>query len=123
MTPTFDSPALAREVESLTDAERHSLPYGVIKLDPSGTVCFYSETEARNSGRKKRPTVGLAFFTDVAPCMNTPQMRGRIEAAQRGGIVDVEIGWVGDFDDDDGEITIRAVSASDGGLWLFMQRD
>ena len=70
----------------------------------------------------ERPIVGLDFFADVAPCMSGPDMRGRIEAATRRGAVDIECGWIGDFDDPNGEMQIRVLSATDGGLWLFMNR-
>jgi photoactive yellow protein len=122
MIPAFEAADLASQVEALSDAERDALPYGAIKLDVKGVVCAYNQTEARLSGRKSRPTVGLSFFADVAPCMASPDMRGRIDDAARRGAVDIEIGWIGDFDDPDGEIQIRVLSASDGGLWLFMNR-
>ena len=123
MIPPFEARDLARQVEALSDGERDALPYGVIKLDARGVVRVYSRTEAALSGRKGRPTVGLGFFEEVAPCMANPDMRGRVEAAAARGSVDVEIGWIGDFDDPDGEIRIRVMSASDGGLWLFMNRE
>ncbi len=123
MIPNFDSADLAKKIEALSDEERDALPYGVIKLDARGVVHGYSATEAQQSGRKKRPTVGLDFFNEVAPCMASPAMRGRVEAAAARGTVDIEIGWTGDFDDPDRDIRIRVMSASDGGLWLFMNRD
>jgi photoactive yellow protein len=123
MIPPFEAPDLARQVEALSEQQRDALPYGIIKLDARGLVQIYSRTEAALSGRKKRPTVGLDFFAEVAPCMGSPEMRGRVEAAKARGSVDVEIGWIGDFDDPDGEIRIRVMSAADGGLWLFMNRD
>jgi hypothetical protein len=55
--------------------------------------------------------------------MASPDMRGRVEEAKARGSVDVEIGWIGDFKDPDGEIRIRVMSAADGGLWLFMNRE
>lgn len=119
----FDEVALARAVERLSDAERDALPFGVVKLDAAGAVTFYSKTEAVQSGFKKRPAVGRDFFLEIAPCMNTPALKGRIDAARQAGKVDVEIGWVGDFDDPDAEMRIRAQSAADGGLWIFLQRD
>ena len=122
MIPDFESAELARQVEALSAEERDKLPYGVIKLDANGVVEVYNSAEARLSGRKKRPTVGLDFFAEVAPCMANPDMRGRIEQARRRGAVDIEIGWIGDFDDPNGEIEIRVLSAIDGGLWLFMNR-
>ena len=123
MIPPFEAPDLARRVEAMDEAARDALPYGVIKLDARGFVEVYSRAEAALSGRKKRPTVGLDFFAEVAPCMASPEMRGRVEAAKARGSVDVEIGWVGDFHDADREIRIRVMSAADGGLWLFMNRE
>jgi photoactive yellow protein len=123
VTLPFEVPDLARRVEAMSREERDALPYGVIKLDPRGLVDVYSRTEATLSGRKNRQTVGLDFFAQVAPCMASPDMRGRIEAAKARGSVDIEIGWIGDFDDPDGEIRIRVMSAADGGLWLFMDRE
>ncbi len=122
MIPAFESADLARRVEALTADERDALPYGVVKLDSAGVVEIYNSTEARASGRKQRPAVGLDFFAEVAPCMAKPEMRGRVEQARARGSVDIEIGWIGDFDDPNGEIQIRVLSASDGGLWLFMNR-
>jgi len=123
MILSFEAPDLARRVEAMSDEERDALPFGVIKLDAGGLVEVYSRTEAALSGRKRRPTLGRDFFAEVAPCMASPEMRGRVEAAKARGSVDVEIGWIGDFDDPDGEIRIRVISAADGGLWLFMDRE
>jgi len=123
MIPNFESVDLARKIEALTQVERDALPYGVVKLDARGVVQEFSATEAQRSGFKKRPAVGHDFFKEVAPCMASPEMRGRVEAAAARGTVDIEIGWTGDFDDPDREIRIRVMSASDGGLWLFMNRD
>ena len=122
MTPPFEAQDLAAQVEAMSEAELDALPYGVIKLDAGGVVEVYSRAEAQLSGRKKRPAVGLDFFSEVAPCMASPQMRGRVDAAKARGSVDVEIGWIGDFKDPNGEIRIRVMSAGDGGLWLFMNR-
>lgn len=123
MIPNFESVDLARKIEALSDAERDALPYGVVRLDARGVVLGFSTTEAQKSGYKKRPAVGLDFFREVAPCMALPAMRGRVEAAAARGTVDIEISWTGDFDDPDREIRIRVMSSSDGGLWLFMNRD
>lgn len=119
----FAAPDLARRIEALDRAAIDSLPFGVIKIAAEGRIELYSATEARQSGRKKRPTLGLNLFTDVAPCMDTDIMRGRIQQAVARGRVDFELGWVGDFDDPEAEILIRVQSASDGGVWFFMNRD
>ncbi len=119
---TFEAPALARAVEALTPAEIDALPFGAIRVAEDGTVAFYSAGERRLSGYGNRPTVGLRFFTDIAPCMNTPAFAGRIVRAQQEGTLDIEFEYVGDFDDREKELRVRVQSASAGGFWIFMQR-
>ncbi len=119
----FNDPNLAKKLEELSDGERHELPFGVIKLDSKGMVTFFSATEARQSGYKERPAVGLDFFLSIAPCMATPEFKGRVEHARQQGTVDIEMGWVGDFDDMDREMVVRIQSASDGGIWICLNRE
>ncbi|NVN84652.1 MAG: hypothetical protein HXX15_01075 [Rhodopseudomonas sp.] len=118
---TFGNPDLARRVESLSIGEINALPFGVIKLDSAGIVAIYNTTEAIESGYGRRP-LGLEFFSHVAPCMNSDGFKGRIDHARRHGAVDVEIGWVGDFDNRDIAIQVRVQSARDGGIWIFNNR-
>ena len=117
----FDDIDVALALEALSDRQRNSLDYGVVKLDRNGVVSHFSETEARKSGFDK-PAIGKDFFLQVAPCMNKPEFKGRLDEAWSKGKVDIEIGWVGDFNDADREIRIRAVSASDGGVWILLNR-
>ncbi len=118
----FDAADLARRIEAMETQDVERLPYGVFKLDARGVVQVHSWTEAESAGRLTRPAVGLDFWREVAPSLSGPDMRGRVEAAAAQGAVDVVMGWSGDFDDADGEIQIRAMSAAGGGLWLFMKR-
>jgi photoactive yellow protein len=119
---TFDTPNLAKVIEQLSVDDINQLPFGAIKLNAAGLVEFYSAREAALSGRGDRPVLGLAFFTKIAPCMDTPQFRGQIEAAIARGRLDAEFTHVGDFSDADRELAVRAQSASDGGFWLFLKR-
>jgi len=43
----FDAADLARQIETL---RLDTLSFGVILIDRDGTIAFYSQTEARNSG-------------------------------------------------------------------------
>ena len=123
MTATidFDAPDLAASVEQLTQFELDQLPFGVILLDGEGTVLFYSETEARQSGYGALP-LGQNLF-EVSRCLGSDDFRGRIMRAREAGPVDLEIGWPGDYDDPTRELRIRVQSARQGGLWLFIDRD
>jgi photoactive yellow protein len=119
----FSRPDLAKAVEQLSPGERDQLAFGVIRLDADGVATFFNKTEAQLSGFKSRPALGLDFFLDVAPCMGTPEFRGRIEQARLNGTIDIEMGWVGDFNDIDREMQVRIQSSSDNGLWIFIHRE
>jgi photoactive yellow protein len=120
--PEFDTPDLARAVEALPEAAIHALAFGAIRLAADGSVAFFSEAEARLSGRGERPVLGRNYFAEIAPCFATPEYLGRIERAQSGGTLDIEFGIVGDFDDAAKELRVRVQSAAQGGIWIFTDR-
>ena len=106
--PSFDTPKLAQAVEQLAPDAIDRLPFGAIKLDRSGAVMLISQRERELSGRGDRPSLGLDFFTDIAPCMDNPHFKGRIDAALAAGLLDAEFSHVGDFADRDRELSVRA---------------
>ena len=118
----FETPDIARQVETLDEAAIDALPFGAIRLDDKGVVTFFSKAEREASGYGARPTVGKVFFTDIAPCMAQEGFRGRLEAARARGTLDLQFSWTGDFADRRPELRVRVQSASDGGVWIFMQR-
>jgi photoactive yellow protein len=65
------------KVNSVSEVELDSLPYGVIQLDPLGTVLRYNAFEAGLSGLKKQDVVGKNFFKQIAPCTDLQQFHGR----------------------------------------------
>jgi photoactive yellow protein len=121
--PRFDTPQLARAIEALPEAMLDRLPYGAIRVDEAGIVRVYSDAERRLSGSGERPRLGLDFFASIAPCMDTPRFRGRIERAMASGRLDLEFGWTGDFGDAARSLRVRVQSASGGGYWICMLRE
>lgn len=117
----FFAPDLASIIEILPPEVVHSLPYGAIRLDHEGRVIFYSDTERRLSGYFKE-TIARSFFTEIAPCMNNPNVRGRIDKALQAGKLNITFTHIGDFNDPDQELDIRVQSASNGGCWIFIRR-
>jgi photoactive yellow protein len=117
----FNAPDLAARVEMLSQSDLDHLPFGVILLDREGTVLFYSETEARQSGYGARP-LGQNFFA-VARCMASDDFRGRILRAMEAGTVDLEFGWAGDFAAPRRDMRMRVQSSRKGGVWILIERD
>ena len=121
--PSFDTPQLARTVEALPEAALDLLPFGAIRVDGAGIIRVYSGAERRLSGSGDRPRLGLDFFAGVAPCMDNPRFRGRIDKAMAAGRLDLEFGWTGDFTDAARSLRVRVQSATAGGYWIFMLRE
>lgn len=118
----IDDETLPARIERLSREEIDALPFGVIRLDADGIVTFYSKTEAEQSGFGDRRAIGRHFFTQLAPCLGTPERLQRIEQARRDGTLDIEFEQIGDFDDAERELRLRVVSATGGGAWVFLQR-
>ena len=121
---SFDSDDLAESLERMSDAEIDALPFGVIRLGADGKVLKYSRREAEQSGygRDRLPPIGLDFFIELAPCMNTSQFRGQIDQAAATGKVDIEFGHLGDFADRSRMLRIRILRAVTGGFWHLHER-
>ena len=119
---TFETPDLAKQLETIDTQTIDALPFGAIRLDDKGVVTFFSKAEREASGYGDRPTIGKIFFTDIAPCMAQEGFRGRLEAARARGTLDLKFSWIGDFADRRRELRVRVQSASDGGVWIFIQR-
>jgi photoactive yellow protein len=120
-TPDFHSPNLASIIEMLPPAIIDELPYGVIRLDAEGHVIFFSEAERRLSGYS-RETLTRSFFTEIAPCMNNRDFRGRIEAGLARGKLNIRFSYAGDFNNATRVLSVRVQSATNGGCWLFISR-
>ena len=117
----FNAPNLTAQIETLSQHELDSLPFGVVLLDRTGKVLFYSATEARLSGYGMMP-LGKNFFEAGRNPANS-ELRSRILGAMEQGPVDLEFGWKGDGADPQRELSIRVQSSRQGGVWLFIGRD
>lgn len=73
----------AADLSAMTREELDDLPFGAIRLSPYGTVLSYNEAEGRMTGRDPARVLGRNFFTDIAPCTDVREFRGRfVELAQ-----------------------------------------
>ena len=83
----------------------------------------FNKAEATLSGYGARPAHGKFFFHDVAPCMNNPHFKGRIDKARAAGTLNISFTFIGDFEDSNRELSIRVQSAKDGGTWIAIKRE
>ena len=62
---------------TMSPEEINALPQGIVRLDAAGKILYYSETQAALVGRTVSGTIGKNFFTEVAPCTDVKNFRGR----------------------------------------------
>ena len=117
----FNASDLAARIEMLSQYELDNLPFGVILIDRTGTVLFYSDAEARQSGYGQNP-VGQNLY-EIARCMGSADFRERLTRAMEEGPVDLEFAFPGDYGDPKRALRVRAQSAHRGGVWLCIERD
>jgi len=120
-TIRIDSPRVVEHLEKLSERELDDLPFGVIRIDGSGQVLFYSKTEARLSGYGQIP-IGRNMF-ELSTCLGSDDFRGRIERAMEQGPVNLDIGWSGDFASAKRDLRFRIRSATPNSIWILVERD
>lgn len=69
----------ALSTPNLSAAELEALPYGVVKLDSEGKVLAFNRAEEKLSRLSRELVIGRNFFTEVAPCADVREFRGRFE--------------------------------------------
>ena len=78
----FDQPHALDVLSQAPDSWLDTLDFGVIRLDAQGAVTAYNLRESLLSGFAPEAVIGRQFFTEIAPCMNNPQVAGRLQQAE-----------------------------------------
>lgn len=81
----YDSVDLADVLPRIPRKGRDRMQFGVIELDYAGNIVAYNMGEAKISGRSARDMIGKNFFSDIAPCTQTPDFYGRFKAGVQKG--------------------------------------
>jgi photoactive yellow protein len=120
-TVSIDNPDVVAQLEKLNEQELDNLPFGVIRIDQTGRVLFYSKTEAQLSGYGQIPT-GRNLF-ELSSCLAGDDFRGRITRAAEHGMVNLDIGWSGDFASPRRDLRFHVRSATPESIWILVERD
>lgn len=110
------------KVNSVSEAELDSLPYGVIQLDDTGAVLRYNAFEAGLSGLKKQNVVGKNFFKEIAPCTDLQQFHGRFRDGVAAGELHCTFRFHFAFKDRPCDVTVTLFyNDRDKSVWVLVQ--
>lgn len=112
-------------LENMSPEELDDLPYGVIKLDRQGVILQYNTTEGLITGRVADEVIGKNFFTEVAPCTNTPEFYGKFVEGFENKFLNTVFHYVFDYKMKPVSVKVHMVLAKyaeEYHMWVMVKR-
>ena len=127
-TATMDTVAFGKtDVENvlskMNDGQLNKLAFGAIELDAAGKILKYNAVEGAITGRDPKAVIGKSFFTEVAPCTNRPEFKGKFDAGVRAKSLNTMFEYVFDHQMKPTKVKIHMKRALTGDTyWVFVKR-
>jgi photoactive yellow protein len=109
----FQGVDLAELLPRIPDSIKNGLPFGLVKLDPTGRILEYNMTEGQISGVDPKWAVGRNFFDEVAVCTKTAAFYGRFVEGVRKGFVNAVFDYTFDHRQEAMRVRVHMVSVPD----------
>jgi len=107
----------------MTEGEIDRLAFGAVQIDATGRVLSYNAAESGITGRAAASVIGRNFFSDVAPCTNTPAFKGVFDAGVRDGNLNTMFEYVFDYKMAPTKVKIHMKKAISGNtFWILVKR-
>jgi photoactive yellow protein len=120
---SFDSTDIENSLTDMTDDDLDQLAFGVVKLDASGRVISYNAAEGDIVGRDPKAMKGKSFFTDIAPCTNTPEFRGKFDDGIKNNNLNAKFDYEFDYQMAPTRVKIHMKKGMvRGEYWIFVKR-
>lgn len=109
-------------LDSLSPDQLDSLPFGAIQLNEEGTILQYNEYESHLAQIVKSSAIGKNFFTDIAPCTNVAEFRGRFTAGVAKGRLHAKFQFYFAFKENPRDVTVSLFySGLTHSTWVFVR--
>jgi len=118
----FGANDLENKLATMSSSEIDGLAFGAIQLDSTGKIIQYNQTEGAITGRSPTQVIGKNFFTDVAPCTNTPKFKGAFDKVVKDHS-SVMLEYTFDYQMTPTKVKVHMKPALVGGsFWIFVKR-
>jgi photoactive yellow protein len=106
-----------------TEDHIENMEYGAMEVDRAGTILRYNDAEAEISGRNPEDSIGLNFFTEIAPCTRKPEFLGRFMDGVKNGNLDCSFEFLFDTKMKPTRVWISMKKSPWGDTyWIFCKR-
>jgi photoactive yellow protein len=120
---SFVEPSVMSSLDVLSRDQANAIPYGVVRVDDSGTVQLYNRWESEMAGVAVATAEGKNFFTQVAPCTNNRLFFGRFKDGVAKGELDAEFNYTFTYKMRPTNVSIRLFRhASSRSNWVFVTK-
>lgn len=119
----FDDTHIQNVLSGMNDADFNDLAFGAIQLDAKGVILKYNAAEGAITGRDPSSVIGKNFFTEVAPCTDSPEFSGRFRRGVASGDLNVMFEYLFDYQMKPTRVLVHMKTAlSEDGYWVFVKR-
>ncbi len=119
----FGSDDIENSMSRLSASDIDKLAFGTIQLDAKGHILQFNAMEGRITGRDPKQMIGRNFFTDVAPCTDTPIFKGEFDKGVRSGNLNIMFEYTFDYKMAPTRVKVHMKKALAGdGYWVFIKR-
>ena len=120
---SFGGSDIENTLSDMKEDDLDKLAFGVVKLDSSGRIINYNAAEGDIVGRDPKEMKGKSFFTDVAPCTNTPEFRGKFDSGVKNNNLNVMFDYQFDYKMAPTRVKIHMKKGMvRGEYWVFVKR-
>ncbi len=119
----FGKDDVANALSTMKPGEIDKLAFGAVQLDASGRILAYNAAEGAITGRDPKAVIGKSFFTEVAPCTNTPVFKGAFDKGVKSGDLNAMFEYTFDYNMKPTKVKVHMKKALVGDtFWVFVKR-
>ncbi len=115
-------PELLVALDVIGFAQIDELPFGVVRVDDSGTIDLYSKGESKISGVEASAAVGRNFFTNIAACTNNKLFRGTFNRGVTEGEMNLVFFYTFTYKMAPTEVKVQFYKRQDGANWILVAK-
>lgn len=119
----FGKEDIQNAVATMSAKEIDALAFGAIQLDSAGRILQYNAMEGAITGRDPKAAIGKNFFTELAPCTNTPAFKGIFDKGVQGKDLNTIFEYTFDYEMKPTKVRVHMKKALIGdSYWVFVKR-